>query len=133
MLGSSEAGYFPLFNKSMEDWRYQLFDPRLKGIELWEIAHGLYEQYFLRHDSTDLFHWTLYTFSDRLEVSMNDVSSKHPSKPNIWLYEGRADDMVVFSNGERLQPHNMEATSKVFRALVIGQGRFEATALLELK
>ena len=68
---------------------------------------------------------------------MNDVFSKHPSKPNLWLYEGRVDDVIVFSNGEKFNPNNMEATlrsfSKVSGALIIGQGRFEATALLELK
>ena len=68
---------------------------------------------------------------------MNDVFSKHPSKPNLWHYEGRADDMIVFSNGEKFNPNNMEGTlrssSKVSGALVIGQGRFEATVLLELK
>ena len=137
VLGSSEAGIFPLFHKSTEDWSYFHFDPRLKGLEFREFAPGLYEQYFIRHESTDPFHWAFYTFSDRSEISMNDVFSKHPSKPNLWHYEGRADDMIVFSNGEKLNPNNMEATlrssSKVSGALVIGQGRFEATALLELK
>ena len=137
VLGSSEAGLFPLFNKSTEDWSYFHFDPRLKGLDFREIAPGLYEQYFIRHESTDPFHWAFYTFSDRSEVSMNDVFSKHPVKPNLWLYEGRADDVIVFSNGEKFNPNSMEATlrssSKVSGALVIGQGRFETTALLELK
>ena len=68
---------------------------------------------------------------------MNYVFSKRPSKPNLWLYEGRADDVIVFSNGENPTPREMEAmwrsSSKVSGALIIGQGRFEATALLELK
>ena len=137
VMGSSEAGIFPMFNKSTEDWSYFHFDPRLKGFEFREIAPGLYEQYFIRHDLTDPLHWIFYTFSDRSEISMSDVFSKHPSKPNLWLYEGRADDVIVMSNGEKFNPNSMEATlrsfSKVSGALVIGQGRFEATALLELK
>ena len=68
---------------------------------------------------------------------MNDVFSKHPSKPNLWLYEGRADDVIVFSNGEKFNPNYMEATLRccpqISGALIIGQGRFESTALLELK
>lgn len=126
-----------MINKSTDDWSYLHFDPRLKGLEFREIAPGLYEQYFIRHESTDPFHWTFYTFPERSEISMNDVFSKHPSKPNLWLYEGRADDVIVFSNGEKFNPNNMEATlrssSKISGALVIGQGRFEATVLLELK
>ena len=137
ILGSSEAGYFPIFHNSPEDWNYFHFDPRMKGLEFREIGSGLYEQYFIHHDSTDHFHWAFYTFPGRQEVSMNDVFSKHPSKPNLWLYEGRADDLIVFSNGEKHNPNSMEATlrscSSVSGALVIGQGRFEAAALLELR
>lgn len=68
---------------------------------------------------------------------MNDVYSKHPSKLDLWLYEGRSDDVIVFSNGEKFNPNDMEATLRscpgVSGALVVGQGRFEAAALLELK
>ena len=68
---------------------------------------------------------------------MNDVFSKQPPKSSIWLYEEGADDMAVSSNGEKVQLNNMGRTlrssSKVSGALVIGQGRFKATALLELK
>ena len=136
-MGSSEVGYFPLLHKSPEDWIYFHFDPRMKGIEFREISPGLYEQLFKRHGSTDPFHWTFSTFPDRSEFSMNDVFSKHPSKPNLWLYEGRSDDVIVFSNGEKVNPNGMEAELRthpgVFGALVIGQGRFEAAALLELE
>ena len=136
-MGSSEVGYFPLLRNSPEDWIYFHFDPRMKGIEFREISPGLYEQFFQRHSSTDPFHWTFFTFPDRSEFSMNDVFSKHPSKPNLWLYEGRSDDVIVFSNGEKVNPNDMEAILRthpgISGALIVGQGRFEAAALLELK
>lgn len=136
-MGSSESGYFPLLHRDPEDWSYFHFDPRLKGIEFREVGSGLYEQVFTRHDSTDPFHWSFYTFPDRVEFSMNDLYSKHPSKSDLWLYEGRSDDVIVFSNGEKFNPNDMEATLRscpgVFGALVIGQGRFEAATLVELK
>ncbi len=136
-MGSSEVGYFPLLHKDPEDWMYFHFDPRWKGIKFREVGPGLYEQVFTRHDSTDPFHWSFYTFPDRSEFSMNDVYSKHPSKPDLWIYEGRSDDVIVFSNGEKFNPNDMEATLRscpgIYGALVVGQGRFEAAALLELK
>ena len=135
-MGSSEVGYFPSLRTSPDDWIYFHFDPRMKGIEFREISPGLYEQFFKRHCSTDPFHWAFSTFPDRSEFSMNDVFSKHPSKPNLWLYEGRSDDVIVFSNGEKVNPNDMEAALRthpgVLGALVVGQGRFEAAALLEL-
>ena len=137
VMGSSECGFFPLLHKNPEDWIYYHFDPRMKGIEFREATPGLYEQIFTRHDSTDPFHWSFYTFSDRLEFSMNDLYSKHPSKPDLWLYEGRSDDVIVLSNGEKFNPNDMEATLRSYPgisgALIVGQGRFEAAALLELK
>lgn len=136
-MGSSESGFFPTLHKSPEDWNYLHFDPRNKGVEFREVSPGLYEQAFTHHESTDPFHWSFYTFPDRSEFSMNDVYSKHPTKPDLWLYEGRSDDVIVFSNGEKFNPNDMEATLRscpgIVGALVIGQGRFEATALLELK
>ncbi|CAD6591480.1 MAG: hypothetical protein ASARMPREDX12_005186 [Alectoria sarmentosa] len=137
VMGTSEVGLFPNLHKPPEDWVYFHFDPRMKGVEFREVSPGLYEQVFTRHDSTDPLHWSFYTFPDQSEFSMNDVYSKHPSKQDLWLYEGRSDDVIVFSNGEKFNPNDMEATLRscpgIFGALVVGQGRFEAAALLELK
>ena len=136
-IGSSEIGFFPLLHKDPEDWIYFHLDPRMKGMEFREVSPGLYSQFFTRHESTDPFHWSFYTFADRSEFSMNDVFSKHPSKPNLWHYEGRSDDLIVLSNGEKFNPNDTEATLRscpgVSGALVVGQGKFEAAALLELK
>ena len=136
-MGSSEVGFFPLLHKDAEDWIYFHFDSRQKGVEFREVGPGLYEQIFIRHDSTDPFHWSFYTFPDHSEFSMNDVYSKHPLKPDLWLYEGRSDDVIVFSNGEKFNPNDMEATLRscpgIHSVLVVGQGRFRTTALLELK
>ena len=136
-MGSSEVGFFPLLHKDPEEWIYFHFDPRQKGIEFREVGPGLYEQVFIRHDSTDPFHWSFYTFPDHSEFSMNDVYSKNPLKPDLWLYEGRSDDVIVFSNGEKFNPNDMEATLRsypgIHSVLVVGQGRFRTAALLELK
>ena len=116
---------------------YFHFNPDMKGIEFREAGEGLYEQFFLRHPSTDPYHATFYTFPDVSEYSMKDLFSKHPTKPNLWFYEGRADDVIVFSNGEKFNPSAMEATLRthpdVNRAIVVGQARFEPAALIELK
>ena len=116
---------------------YFHFNPDMKGVEFREAGEGLYEQFFLRHPSTDPYHATFYTFPDVSEYSMKDLFSKHPTRPNLWFYEGRADDVIVFSNGEKFNPSAMEATLRthpeVNRAIVVGQARFEPAALIELK
>jgi aryl carrier-like protein len=68
---------------------------------------------------------------------MNDLYTKHPTKENLWLYAGRADDIIVLSNGEKLNPTAMESIlvshPDVRGALVVGQARFAPAAILEFK
>lgn len=137
VTGSSEATVLPIFDKEPEDWMYFHFDPHMKGVEFREIDNGLYEQSLVRHSSTDPYHSTWYTFPDQQEYVPKDLFTKHPSKPNLWHYEGRSDDLLVFSNGEKFAPGGTEATlhshPDVNRVLVFGQARFEPGALIELK
>jgi hypothetical protein len=60
----------------------------------------------------------------------------HPSKPNLFKYQGRDDDIIVLSNGEKINPLTMESIIEhsqiVRKALVIGQAWFQAGALIEL-
>ena len=137
ILGSSETAMSPMYHKEPEDWMYFHFNPKMKGVEFREVGDGLYEQIFVRDPSTDPYHATFYTFPDQSEYSMKDLFSKHPTKPDLWFYEGRSDDTIVFSNGEKFNPSGMEATLRthpdVSRAIVVGQARFEPAALIELK
>ena len=109
----------------------------MEGIDFREVDNGVYEQFFVRHPSTDPFHSLWYTFPDKKEISTNDMFSKHPSKPNLWMYMGRSDDMLIFSNGEKYNPTAMESTllahPAVKGAIVVGHARFQPAALIELK
>ena len=135
VIGSSEAAFLPLYDKEPEDWIYFHFHPEMKGIEFREIDTGLYEQVFVRHPSTDPYHSVWYTFPDDDEYAPRDLFSKHPSKPNLWLYEGRADNLIIFSNGEKFNPGGMETIlhsyPDVANVLVTGQARFQTSALIE--
>ena len=68
---------------------------------------------------------------------MSDLFSKHPTKPNLWKYMGRSDDLLVFSNKKKYNPTAMEETLRahpdVKRAIVVGYARFQLAALIELK
>lgn len=116
---------------------YFHFNPEMKGVEFRDVSDGLYEQVFVRHPSTDPYHAAWYTFPNQSEYSMKDLFSKHPTKSDLWFYEGRSDDVIVFSNGEKFNPSGMEATLRthpdVNHVIVVGQARFEPAALIELK
>ena len=63
----------------------------------------------VRNKHADLFQGLFHTFRDVEEMSLKDLYAKHPTKENHWIYMGRADEMVVFSNGEKIQPLGAQA------------------------
>ena len=137
VIGSSESCFEPTYHKDPKDWTYFHFDPNMKGIQFREYSDGVYEQFFVRDPSTDPYYAIWYTFPDRNEISTQDLFSKHPSKPNLWKYVGRSDDLLVFSNGEKYNPTAAEGILRshpqVKGAVVVGHARFQPAALLELK
>jgi len=42
-------------------------------------------------------------------VNLKDLYVKHPTKPGLWAYNGRNDDIVVLSNGYKISPLDTEA------------------------
>ena len=76
-----------------------------------------------------------YTFPELNEFKTGDLFKPHPTVPNHWAYYGRADDIIVFSNGEKLNPVTIEQIVRehpqVKGVLVVGAGKFQPALLLE--
>jgi thioester reductase-like protein len=76
-----------------------------------------------------------YTFPELQEFSNRDLYKRHPTLPDHWIYYGRADSVIVFSNGEKLNPVTIEETIQdhpwVSGALVVGSERIQPALLLE--
>ena len=137
IIGSSESNLFPTYTTEAKDWQYFHYPPHLEGIQFRHVGEDSYEMVFVRHPSSDGYHSTWYTFPDQKEYNTHDLYTKHPTKENLWLYIGRSDDLIVLSNGEKLNPNAMQSKllshPEVKGALVVGQGRFEPAALIELR
>ncbi len=91
-----------------EDWNYIHFHP-WGGYTFRQKSEDLFEQFQTRDSKFDLFQAFMQTFPDQDEFPIKDLYAKHPTKPDRWLYKGRADDVIVLSNGEKLNPLDMEA------------------------
>lgn len=133
-LGSSEAGFVPtLFPEDAKDWPYFEWNPYYPT-EMQPAGGGMYELVFIRGENRD-FQGIFHTFPDLNEYHTKDLFTSHPTKPNLWKFYGRLDDVIVLSNGEKFNPTSMEETIEdhplVSRAVVVGQGRFQAAALIE--
>ncbi|KAF2127401.1 MFS general substrate transporter [Dothidotthia symphoricarpi CBS 119687] len=137
-MGATEYGGLPVNAKDAEDWGYFRFDETGAGIEWRESGQeGLYELVFVRRPELDYLQGAFVTFPDLDEYHTKDIFSKHPSKPNLWKYESRLDDIIILSNGENLNPVPMErilqGCSAVKGVLIYGQGRFQTSLLVEPK
>ncbi|KAL8801018.1 MAG: hypothetical protein Q9182_004762 [Xanthomendoza sp. 2 TL-2023] len=137
MMGSSECTFMPTHASAPEDWQSFTYSPELHGFRFEQVDEKLYEQVIVRDPSTDPYHSTWYTFPNQNRYATHDLYSKHPGKENMWLYAGRSDDVLVLSNGEKLDPNAMQSVlldhPDVKGALVFGQARFEPGALIELR
>lgn len=137
-FGATETACLPRLAPAIKDWQYYYWHPSHSGIELRDHKDGLYELFLVRDPKLDLYQGIFSTFPDIQEYSMDDLYSKHPDPAKGFLYKwtSRADDVVVLSNGENLAPALMEASLKsstaVKGAMVVGHGKFEPAALVDL-
>jgi acyl-coenzyme A synthetase/AMP-(fatty) acid ligase len=133
-FGATETGYFALHLNDPEDWEYISFSPRM-GCELRPFSQGLYELNFVRDSKLDIYQGIFCTFPSLHEYSTKDLFSKHPTKEGLWRFEGRSDDVVICSTGQKINPMAMEtllsAHPSVKSALVCGNGRIQLSLLLE--
>ncbi|KAL8847954.1 MAG: hypothetical protein Q9221_007019 [Calogaya cf. arnoldii] len=141
-FGATELGLTPnlLFShgRSAEDWKYVQFHPEL-GLTMRPAADDTYELCAIRDDNLRETQPTFTIFPDTQEYASRDLFVRHPSstKRDMWKWKARADDIIVFLNGEKTNPISMEqyivsSSAEVAAALVIGAQRFQAALLVEL-
>lgn len=119
------------------DWRYIQFHPSV-GAVFDPISDDIYEL-VMRQDKA--LSETQSTFAIKgqeglTEYRTKDLFQPHPHVANAWCWRSRADDIIVFLNGEKTNPVAMEQHvvaqhSELGGALVVGAQRFQAALLLE--
>lgn len=109
VTGTSEGLFMGSLQVEAEDWIYFSFHP-YAGFDYREVEGGIYEHWVTRNDGrVALVQGIFHTFPDVQEMSLKDLYEKILQNQTLWLYKGRADDMVVLSNGEKIRPLDMEA------------------------
>ncbi|THC89059.1 hypothetical protein EYZ11_011499 [Aspergillus tanneri] len=142
-FGASEVGMMALIHSKtnrdpLKDWRYLHFHPEM-GVELRRVTDDEYELFMIRTPEREGQQVPFTMFPDLHEYSTKDLFVRHPdpNKPDLWRWSARADDVIVFLNGEKTNPVSLEqhitaANSEVSAALVAGARRFQASLLVEL-
>lgn len=135
-IGSTEYGIYPLYwQDDTTNWEYFIFNNEQFGCEYRHLDADLYEQVMVRDEKKRDWQGVFITFPDAKEFRAGDMYSPHPTLPNHWRHRGRSDDVIVFSNGEKLNPVTIEKTvglhPKLRSALVVGAGKFQAAMFLD--
>ncbi|KAL4938764.1 hypothetical protein BDV06DRAFT_231536 [Aspergillus oleicola] len=135
VLGSSEMGIICSFVPQGEgNWMYFEWNPAY-GVKMEEAGEGACELVIPRREDSRTIHGIFHTFPDSSKYHSKDLFVRHPEHPNLWKYHGRRDDVIVLSNGEKLNPVTLEKIieghPKVQRAVLIGQGRFQTSLLVQ--
>ncbi|KAL8904941.1 MAG: hypothetical protein Q9207_002935 [Kuettlingeria erythrocarpa] len=137
-LGATETACLQRLAPSIDDWAYFYWHPTHSGIEMRGTMDGLYELFLVKDSGLKSYQGIFNTFPDIQQWSMNDLYARHPdpAKSFLYTYQGRKDDIVVLSNGEKIAPALMEATLMsdplVKGAMVVGKGKFQPAVLVDL-
>ena len=138
IYGSSELGETPLMVPTQEwprwAWRYLQFH-NCFGAELRAHSENLYELVYKRGPTVARYQPPFSLFPDQQEFSTRDLFSPHPTKPDLWAYEGRSDDLIVFLTGLKTNPlafeHAVGTHPEVRSALMAGSKRLQPALLVE--
>jgi len=118
-------------------WHWFIVNSEIFGCE-WRPTSSnpnVFEQVIVRKSKDPGLQGFFYTFPELQEYSTKDLYKKHPTLPDTWLYQGRADDIIVFSNGEKLSPVSIEGIvmghPDAKGAIVVGTNKFQPALIIE--
>ncbi|KAJ3580262.1 hypothetical protein NPX13_g292 [Xylaria arbuscula] len=141
--GASEVGFpqqmiVPELEAREGGWHYVRFAPWV-GAKFDMVNDNLYELVISRDeglaDTQTTF--TIRGFEELAEYRTKDLFEPHPEVPDAWRWRARADDIIVFLNGEKTNPVSMEQhvvagnAGVISGAIVVGAQRFEAALIIE--
>ncbi|KAF5250787.1 hypothetical protein FANTH_4059 [Fusarium anthophilum] len=136
LTGTTEGLFIGNLWVERQDWFYFSFHP-FSGFEFREVEPGIYEHWVHRNTHWSLFQGIFHTLPNETSINLKDLYSKHPTKPNLWAFKGRNDDIVVLSNGYKISPLEIEALvtthPDIKGCLMIGTGKRQAGLLIELQ
>ena len=137
--GSSEYGAWPELKRQGKwpktDWNYFKLHPAL-GAVFQHRGEDLFELVLPRSSSCERYQTPFLHFPQLQAYPTKDLFTTHSSEKDFWYYRERADDIIVFLNGEKTNPISYEghiaSHPEVQAALVVGAQRLEAALLIEL-
>ncbi|TVY78113.1 Non-canonical non-ribosomal peptide synthetase FUB8 [Lachnellula suecica] len=134
LIGNTESGLYPSFMTGA-DWKWFQVNEKA-GVEFRHQSENLHEAFLIRRKDPEEEQPVFKLYKDIQEYPSGDLYIPHPTKPGLWAYTGRSDDIIVFLTGEKTNPTSMEQHiakhPEVRAAIVTGSLRFQAALMVEL-
>ncbi|EFZ01783.1 AMP-binding enzyme [Metarhizium robertsii] len=126
------------FQSNLKLWQYFIIHEKDMGAEFRPVEWNpeAYEMVLCNDDAKNPGRKAFFcNFPEKTEWRTGDLYEPHPTLPNHWKYIGRADNIIVFSNGEKLNPVTIEDAVQghkaVKGAIVVGHQRFQPALIVE--
>ncbi|KAL1847203.1 putative NRPS-like protein biosynthetic cluster [Paecilomyces lecythidis] len=136
LIGATEYGWFFTIPGDSSKWRYIRFHPGA-CYRFEEVSEGIFELIIPNKPEFHKFHGTTQTFPHLAEYRSRDLYSPVPGEDGWMRYQGRNDDLIVLSNGEKINPVPLESIISsnyaVKGALIVGEYRFLPSLLIEVQ
>ncbi|TFK61362.1 acetyl-CoA synthetase-like protein [Pluteus cervinus] len=137
VFGSSEGGCIGMFfpNDVGEDWEYIAINPH-NTATLIPREDGTHEMFILGKPHMELCvkNTKVLGFD---AYATNDLFEAHPTRPGFWRILGRADDQIMLSTGETINPTTLEGILSqhpyVAGAVMFGRNRPRPGVIIEPK
>ena len=117
-------------------WSYMEFHPLAK-LEFQPFDNESFELVVQAGEDTKEHLALNYTYPEASIWHTKDLFKPHPTEKGLWRFHGRKDDVLVLSNGEKLNPVLMESQLQslpdVSGALITGTGHLQPALILELR
>lgn len=138
VFGTSELGETPQMIPAQEwpssAWKY-LQPHNCFGADFRHHSENLYELVLKKSPTAVQYQTPFSLFPNLQEFATHDLFSPHPTQPNLWAYEGRSDDLIVFLNGLKVNPlafeHVVGNHPEIRSALMTGNQRLQPALLIE--
>ena len=134
--GSTEMGAVQTLVPLREDWASLEWHPS-HYVDMQPSEDEAYEMVLHRNPNLQGIRNLSCNFPDVGEWHTRDLFRPHPTKPNLWRFHGRTDDIIVLSNGEKFNPSPSEAIIAGHHLLsgvvIVGLARFQPALLVETR
>lgn len=136
-IGNTEGGGWVSLATDPEDWQWFMFHPNMGFKFEKQDDDEMYELVAYRTPESEKFCNFWRTFPEETVIHIKDLFSPHPTKPDVWRYRCRLDDLILLTGEIKLYCRAIEEAigdnPAVKGVLVGGDRRSHPFMLLEVQ